>query len=80
MEMEDDDLERESNKSEADTTEIWEMTTNADTSQASGLGERNSNIETEFSNFSMPMERRPLSFINSQRPSLNPVPVADDIP
>ena len=57
------------------------MTTNADTSQASGLGERNSNIGTEFSNFTMPEERRPASsFFNIQRPSLNPEAVADDIP
>jgi hypothetical protein len=55
------------------------MTTNADTSQASGLGERNSNIGTEFSNFTMPEERRPLSFFNISRPSLNPEPVSDSM-
>lgn len=56
------------------------MTTNADTSQASGLGERNSNIGTEFSNFVLPDEipsMRPLSFLNTNRPSLNPEPVSD---
>ena len=60
------------------------MATNYDTevgqisNSGMGIGERNSALENDFDNFTMPDERRPFSFVNRPRPSMYPLPIPEE--